>query len=315
MACWGSTEYGQCAPGPESQSLVFPMPTLARSLRGTPVASVACGLHHTLAVAADGSLLAWGQNTQGQLGTGDTTDRKAPTLVAGLWGLPVSSAAAGETHSVALTATGHVYAWGRSQSGALGLPDTEPADEIVSLQHRSRREAEQRPSGIHKQLYDALVDMGIEKEIAQQAAGMTVSIENALDWALAEGARLASGGAPRSAAANTNPAAPPDASHASSGGVRPLMRGLVLNPRRCFTLPECAAVAAGTNFTVAVSRDGGVFSFGQGSTGALGAMQMPKSPICAFFFSDRFLRCIALLRTRFSAIRWVLSELNVSGRF
>lgn len=286
VACWGSTEFGQCAPGPDSQALFLPVPTIARSLRATPVTSVSCGLYHTLAVAADGALLSWGQNAQGQLGTGDTEDRRVPVQVAGLWGLPVQGCAAGEAHSVALSAGGQVFAWGRSQSGALGLPDTEPAEEAASLQHRSRREAEQRPSGIHRQLFDALLEMGIERGIAQQAASMTVNIEKALDWALAEGARIASGGdpapSPSASAPRLDGGAPGASSSASaldrsSGGVKPLTRGLVLSPRRCHTLPECAAVAAGSNFTIAVVRDGGAFSFGQGASGALGARRAPRS--------------------------------------
>jgi alpha-tubulin suppressor-like RCC1 family protein len=44
---------------------------------------VAAGGGHSLAVTQDGQLWAWGDNTYGQLGTGDQTVRSAPTLIAG----------------------------------------------------------------------------------------------------------------------------------------------------------------------------------------------------------------------------------------
>jgi len=42
------------------------------------------GLTHSLATKTDGTLWAWGTNTQGQLGLGDTTDRSSPVQVGSL---------------------------------------------------------------------------------------------------------------------------------------------------------------------------------------------------------------------------------------
>ncbi|HEX9884496.1 MAG TPA: hypothetical protein VGA79_11065, partial [Desulfobaccales bacterium] len=43
--------------------------------------AVVAGYEHSLALKADGSLWAWGNNGNGQLGVADTRDRKTPTRV------------------------------------------------------------------------------------------------------------------------------------------------------------------------------------------------------------------------------------------
>ena len=55
-----------------------------------------CGARHTLCVTATSQVYAWGHNGDGQLGLGDTLDRRAPTLLEGLWAMPVLQLAAGE---------------------------------------------------------------------------------------------------------------------------------------------------------------------------------------------------------------------------
>ena len=45
--------------------------------------AAAAGRFHSAAVGEDGSLFVWGSGARGQLGTGDTAERRAPTRVAG----------------------------------------------------------------------------------------------------------------------------------------------------------------------------------------------------------------------------------------
>ena len=67
-------------------------------------------------------MFAWGGNSVGQLGLGDTHNRRSPTVVEGLWAMPVQQLAAGDQHSAALTASGFLFTWGCNDKGQLGLP-------------------------------------------------------------------------------------------------------------------------------------------------------------------------------------------------
>ena len=87
------------------------------------VESVAAGADHSLAVLADGSVVAWGHNGYGQLGDGTSTRRPYPVPVRDGFGDPVmgvAAVAAGARHSLALLDDGTVLAWGYNGNGQLG---------------------------------------------------------------------------------------------------------------------------------------------------------------------------------------------------
>lgn len=79
---------------------------------------LAAGAYHSLAIAADGTVWAWGDNFWGQLGDGTTTERLTPVQVDGL--TDVVAVAAGAEHTIALRRDGTVWAWGGNYSGELG---------------------------------------------------------------------------------------------------------------------------------------------------------------------------------------------------
>jgi alpha-tubulin suppressor-like RCC1 family protein len=70
--------------------------------------------------AASGHVLAWGRNDFGQLGNGTSTDASTPVRVRLPGGTKVQQVRAGCDHTVALTSTGHVLAWGINGNGQLG---------------------------------------------------------------------------------------------------------------------------------------------------------------------------------------------------
>ncbi len=93
-------------------------------LSGKTVIATATGTAHSMALCSDGTLAAWGRNTEGQLGNGGTTDSNVPMLVpqtsGALLNKTVIGIAAGYLHSAALCSDGTVVTWGYNGSGQLG---------------------------------------------------------------------------------------------------------------------------------------------------------------------------------------------------
>ncbi|MCC6495106.1 MAG: hypothetical protein IT193_02475, partial [Propionibacteriaceae bacterium] len=104
---------------------------LARRTTGRAVSQVSAGSDHTCAVL-EGAAYCWGDNTNGELGIGSTTDTNVPTAVASsgvLAGKTVTAISAGMDdanggqHTCAL-ADGGVYCWGLNIHGELGNGST-----------------------------------------------------------------------------------------------------------------------------------------------------------------------------------------------
>ena len=86
----------------------------------SPPARVAAGGFFTVAVRNDGTVWAWGHNSEGQLGDGtDKNDRTSPVQVKGL-SSSVTAISIGSYHTVALMNDGTVWTWGANVSGQLG---------------------------------------------------------------------------------------------------------------------------------------------------------------------------------------------------
>ena len=100
---------------------------------GTKVTAVAAGGEHNLAVTSTGAVLAWGYNAAGQLGDGSTGASDVPVNVSLPAGTKVTAVAAGASHSVALTSTGAVLAWGYNADGELGDGNTTNSDVPVKV--------------------------------------------------------------------------------------------------------------------------------------------------------------------------------------
>lgn len=82
---------------------------------------------HTVYVKPDGSVLAWGKNSAGQLGDGTTNQSSTPVHVSTASGLPsITAVAVGDNHTVALGTDGSVWAWGDNGNGQLGNGTTDP---------------------------------------------------------------------------------------------------------------------------------------------------------------------------------------------
>jgi alpha-tubulin suppressor-like RCC1 family protein len=116
MAC-GRNYYGQLGLGDTDNRDTF---TVVAGLRG--VVDIDTGEHHSIAVTVEGGLYTWGKGRAIGHGGDDNTQRLVPTKVTGggMDEAVVVQVAAGGSHSMALTTTGELYAWGAGGSGQLG---------------------------------------------------------------------------------------------------------------------------------------------------------------------------------------------------
>lgn len=119
VLAWGRNDSGQLGDGwtsgaPDQPYTASPVEVL--ELRG--VKAIAAGCAHSLALAADGTVWAWGDNTSGQLGVAGGGYVPVRVKVAGL--AAITAVAAGCGWSMALGADGRVWAWGANTAGQLG---------------------------------------------------------------------------------------------------------------------------------------------------------------------------------------------------
>ncbi|WP_018908022.1 RCC1 domain-containing protein [Salinispora arenicola] len=143
---WGDNGQGELGDGTTTRSST-PIPVSLPA--GTTVTAVAGGIGHGLAVTSTGTVLAWGLNSDGQLGDGTITDSSTPVAVDLPADTTVTAVAAGRRHSLAVTSTGTVLAWGLNSDGQLGdgtITDSStpvavdlPADTTVTAVAAGRR--------------------------------------------------------------------------------------------------------------------------------------------------------------------------------
>ncbi|MFZ1361236.1 MAG: fibronectin type III domain-containing protein [Candidatus Saccharimonadales bacterium] len=121
---WGYNGYGQLGDGTTTQRT---LPVQVKDPSGTGnltgVKQVTAGSYYTTAVKDDGTVWAWGNNNNGQLGDGTTAQRTLPVQVkdpSGTGNLTgVKQVAAGSNHTVAVKDDGTVWAWGSNSNGQI----------------------------------------------------------------------------------------------------------------------------------------------------------------------------------------------------
>ncbi|MCW3029676.1 MAG: hemicentin-2-like [Solirubrobacterales bacterium] len=124
---WGQNLSRQLGDGTANALSDVPLPVSNLKF----VTAVSAGGLHSLALLANGTVMAWGNNGFGQLGDGTNGTREVPVATEGLSG--VRAIAAGGTHSLALMSNGTVMAWGNNESGQLGTGNTVESEVPVAV--------------------------------------------------------------------------------------------------------------------------------------------------------------------------------------
>lgn len=111
---WGDDLEGQLGNGSDGTATDAPV----RALEVSDAVAVAAGSNSAFALGDDGTVWAWGDDSEGELGDGkETFTSEVPVLVNGLRG--VEQIAAGEFAAYAVTRRGAVWAWGSNGLGQL----------------------------------------------------------------------------------------------------------------------------------------------------------------------------------------------------
>jgi alpha-tubulin suppressor-like RCC1 family protein len=215
-----------------------------------------------------GSVLAWGSNRFGQLGTGNNASSSGPVQVSGLNG--VVSVSAGVDHSLALLSNGTVVAWGANRYGQLGNGSTSTSNapvEVSGLSDVMAVSAGDRYSlavlangtvmawgaNYDGQLGDgssANSDVPVEVEGLGEAVEVSAGRDQSLAL-LANGTVMAWGGNDEGQLGNGS-GPPSDVPVAVSG------------------LREATAISAGSEYSLAVLSSGHVMAWGANGDGQLG---------------------------------------------
>ena len=100
---WGQDLFGNLGVGSGNGILYSPTQTLNP---GSGIIQLSAGYDDVLGLRSDGTVVAWGDNSNGQLGDGTTTTRVTPVQVSGLSG--VSQVSAGFDYSLAVHTIGFI---------------------------------------------------------------------------------------------------------------------------------------------------------------------------------------------------------------
>lgn len=116
---WGENYRGQTGLGRSSHGSALPV----RLSMVSEITAVAAGENFSLAVADDGTVWAWGDNSNGQLGLGESVGIAfEPVQISGLE--DVVAVFTGSTSAFALHSDDTLSVWGSNDQGQLGLGDT-----------------------------------------------------------------------------------------------------------------------------------------------------------------------------------------------
>lgn len=114
VRCWGSNHRGQLGNGSKTSPQISTTPLEVVGL--DDIERIDVGVVATCAVRKGGKAFCWGDNRQGTLGNGETTDSAVPTPVTNIE--TAVDISVGELHSCAVVADGGTWCWGTHKVGS-----------------------------------------------------------------------------------------------------------------------------------------------------------------------------------------------------
>lgn len=134
LVSFGYNYRGQLGLGNTTSQAV---PRGIRALEGRRVTFVSCSYHHTVVACQELEVFSFGRNDFGQLGHGDSIDRKTPELIAALSGEVVISVACGQYHTCIARKDAPMLACGKNDYGQLGFTDSDSVNSMKCMPNTS----------------------------------------------------------------------------------------------------------------------------------------------------------------------------------
>ncbi|MHB8221027.1 MAG: RCC1 domain-containing protein, partial [Acidimicrobiales bacterium] len=276
---WGydtDGELGSGQPVTTGHETASANPVLVALPPGVHATRIAAGGFTTFALAAGGSVYAWGYGADGQLGNGATANSDVPVEVQLPTGVSATAVAAGGTHALALSSTGTVYAWGSGSGGQLGNGTTANSDVPVEVQLPTGVSATAVAAGGAQSL--ALTTAGTvyawgSGSDGQLGNGTTANSDVPVEVQLPAGVSataVAAGGAQCLVATSTGAVLAWGANGSGQLGNGSTANSDVPVPVQLPPGVQIASVAAGAAHSLALTTAGAVYDWGYGSYGQLG---------------------------------------------
>jgi alpha-tubulin suppressor-like RCC1 family protein len=135
---WGYDGQGQVGNGTLNQRALAPVQvSLPARVRSVTEGGSLSGNGQTLVMLSNGSLYAWGADSQSQLGDGGTANQPAPIQIFPPAHVRYRTLATGGATSYAISRSGSVYAWGANTVGEVGNGSTKTVAVPVRVASRA----------------------------------------------------------------------------------------------------------------------------------------------------------------------------------
>ncbi|NWZ03505.1 HERC4 ligase, partial [Loxia curvirostra] len=275
MLCWGNASFGQLGLGGIDEEIVLE-PRKSDFFLNKRVRDVGCGLRHTVFVLDDGTVYTCGCNDLGQLG--HEKARKRPEHVGALDAQNIVAVSCGEAHTLALNDKGQVYAWGLATDGQLGLPGTEECVRVPrNIKSLSEIQIVQVACGYYHSLalskgsevfswgQNKYGQLGLGYEYKKQTSPQMIKSLLGIPFA-----QIAAGGAHSFVLTLSGAIFGWGRNKFGQLGVNDDNDRYVPTLLKSLRSQKVVHICCGEDHTAALTKEGGVFTFGAGGYGQLG---------------------------------------------
>ena len=119
--CWGQNAHGEVGDNSTTQRLTPTPVSTSTGLAAGTISGLRIGQYSSCARNSSNRIYCWGDNSEGQLGDGTTTQRNTPTLLSAATGVTSTNALrSGYRQACVVTSASQAYCWGRNQEGQIG---------------------------------------------------------------------------------------------------------------------------------------------------------------------------------------------------